>query len=93
MSKLGARSLRLIVILSGIVLAPAVWAAHVIPLALNAKPKSTPKVSENQHTRRRMRHLARSRSAKDAHTTGVALTSVSPDAGESFYERAAAQLS
>src|ERR1039457_4974905 len=62
MSKLGVRGLRLVVIVSGIVLAPAVWAAHVTPRTLNgSKPKSTQKVSESQHTKRRMRHLASSR--------------------------------
>ena len=62
MSKLGVRGLRLLVIVSGVVLAPALWAAHVNPRTLNgAKPKSTPKVSETQHARRRMRHLASSR--------------------------------
>jgi cell division protein FtsI/penicillin-binding protein 2 len=46
----------------GIASAPAVWAAHVNPRTLNgSKPKSSQKVSESQHTRRRMRHLASSR--------------------------------
>ncbi|MFZ0948674.1 MAG: penicillin-binding transpeptidase domain-containing protein [Candidatus Sulfotelmatobacter sp.] len=62
MSKSGARYFRLVVVVSGLVLAPVMWAAHVNPHALNAsKPKSTQKVSETQRTRRRMRHLARSR--------------------------------
>ncbi|MFZ0416944.1 MAG: penicillin-binding transpeptidase domain-containing protein [Candidatus Sulfotelmatobacter sp.] len=63
MSKSGMRGLRLMVIVSGIVLAPAMWAAHVNPRTLNgSKPKTTQKVSESQHTKRRMRHLASSRS-------------------------------
>jgi penicillin-binding protein 2 len=65
MSKWGKRCLRLMVMVSGVVvLAPVMWAAHVNPHSLNtSKPKSTQKVSESQHTRRRMRHLARSRNA------------------------------
>src|SRR5271168_2498629 len=67
MSKLGARFLRLAVMVAGLGLAPAMWAAHVNPHALNtSKPKST-KLSESQRTRRRMRHLANSRST--AHST------------------------
>ncbi len=61
MSKLGSRFFRLVAIVSGLLLSPALWAAHVNPRTLNGKPKSTSKVSESQHTRRRMRHLARSR--------------------------------
>jgi len=40
MSKSGARYFRLVVVVSGLVLAPVMWAAHVNPHALNAsKPK------------------------------------------------------
>ena len=77
MSKLGTRGLRLIVMVSGVVLAPVMWAAHVNPHSLNtSKPKSTQKVSESQHTKRRMRHLARSRSTS-AHTASLNRASVS----------------
>ncbi len=70
MSKSGARYFRLVVVVSGLVLAPVMWAAHVNPHALNAsKPKSTQKVSETQRTRRRMRHLARSRSVSSRTAT------------------------
>jgi penicillin-binding protein 2 len=67
MSKLEMRGFRLmamvVVAMSGMGLAPAVWAAHVNPHTLNgSKPKTTQKVSESQHTRRRMRHLASSHS-------------------------------
>jgi penicillin-binding protein 2 len=62
MSKLGTRCLRLVVVLIGLWLAPATWAAHVDPHALNASKPKSKRVSESQHTRRRMRHLARSRS-------------------------------
>ncbi|MGA8442581.1 MAG: penicillin-binding transpeptidase domain-containing protein [Candidatus Sulfotelmatobacter sp.] len=66
MSKLGTRYLRLMVVVGGLVLAPGMWAAHVNPRPLNAsKPKSTQRVSESQRTRRRMRHLARGRSASN----------------------------
>src|SRR5271155_1616192 len=61
MFKLGTRCLRLVVMVGGLCLAPALWAAHVNPHALNtSKPKSA-KLSESQRTRRRMRHLASSR--------------------------------
>ncbi|MGO9168393.1 MAG: penicillin-binding transpeptidase domain-containing protein, partial [Candidatus Sulfotelmatobacter sp.] len=63
MSKPETRYLRLVVIVGGLLLVPAMWAAHVNPHALNtSKPKSTQKVSESQRTKRRMRHLASSRS-------------------------------
>jgi len=75
MCKLGARCLRLMVMLSGLVLAPGIWAAHVNPHSLNtSKPKSTQKVSETQHTKRRMRHLARSRGT-NARTASLTRTS------------------
>lgn len=71
MSKSKARYLRLIVVVGGLLLAPAMWAAHVNPRPLNtSKPKSTQKVSESQRTKRRMRHLASSRS-----TTGRGVAS------------------
>ncbi len=71
MCKLETRCLRLVVMVGSLLLAPAVWAAHVDPHALNTrKPKST-KVSESQRTRRRMRHLASSRSANLTRTTSV----------------------
>jgi penicillin-binding protein 2 len=44
-------------------LAPAIWAAHVNPHGLNSSKAKSTKVSETQRTRRRMRHLARARSA------------------------------
>jgi penicillin-binding protein 2 len=69
MCKLETRCLRLVVMVGSLLLAPAVWAAHVDPHALNTrKPKST-KVSESQRTRRRMRHLASSRSASLTRTS------------------------
>jgi penicillin-binding protein 2 len=61
MSKFGVRYFRLGVIVSGLLLVQSMWAAHVDTRTLN-KPKSTAKVSENQHTKRRVRHLASSRS-------------------------------
>ena len=61
MSK-GTRYLRLLVMVGGLLWTPGIWAAHVDPHALNtSKSKSTKKVSETQHTRRRMQHLARGR--------------------------------
>ena len=91
MSKLGARCLRLIVMVSGLVLAPGIWAAHVNPHSLNPKPKSTRKVSENQHTKRRMRHLARGRSTATTHSASLTRTSVPRSASgvrrHSYHER------
>ncbi len=75
MSKLGERCLCLLVVMGGLVLPSLMWAAHVNPHTSN-KPKSTQKVSESQHTRRRMRHLARSRSVS-SHTASVTRTSAS----------------
>jgi cell division protein FtsI/penicillin-binding protein 2 len=75
MCKQGMRYLRLVVMVGGLLWAPGIWAAHVDPHALNtSKSKSTKKVSETQHTRRRMRHLARGRSAT-AHGTRLTRTS------------------
>jgi penicillin-binding protein 2 len=76
MSKLGTRYLRLVVMVGGLCLAPAMWAAHVNPHALNSKTKSA-KVSETQHTRRRMRHLARSRGTAAHGTHSTTLTRAS----------------
>ena len=61
MSKLGTRYFRLVVGVAGLLLVPAMWAAHVSTHALTSKSKSS-KVSETQRTRRRMRHLAHGRS-------------------------------
>jgi penicillin-binding protein 2 len=75
MSKLGTRSLRLLMIIGGLYLAPGMWAAHVNPHALtNSKSKSA-KLSESQRTRRRMRHLASSRSTS-VHSTAAHSTTV-----------------
>jgi penicillin-binding protein 2 len=87
MSKWGTRCLRLVVVVGGLCLAPAVWAAHVNTHALNTS-KSKSKVSETQHTKRRMRHLARGRNANvhSSHTS----TLVRASAGTSrhrYHER------
>jgi penicillin-binding protein 2 len=72
----GTRYLRLVVMVGGLLLTPGMWAAHVDPHALNSsKSKSTKKVSETQHTRRRMRHLARGR-ATATHRARVRRASV-----------------
>jgi penicillin-binding protein 2 len=70
MSKFGARYFRLVVIAAGLLLTPAIWAAHVNTLN-PGKPKSK-KVSENQHTKRRMRHLAASHTTT-GHVAGRAV--------------------
>lgn len=64
MSNSGTRYLRLVGLVGILLAAPALFAAHVNPHALNnSKAKST-KLSESQRTRRRMRHLARARGTK-----------------------------
>ncbi|MGA9390956.1 MAG: penicillin-binding transpeptidase domain-containing protein [Candidatus Sulfotelmatobacter sp.] len=74
---LGPRFFRLMVFVGGLLLSPLMFAAHVNPHPVNTtKPKSTQKVSESQHTKRRMRHLARSRTT-GVHTAGVTRTSAS----------------
>jgi len=56
--------------------APAMWAAHVNPHALNNSKSKSAKVNETQHTKRRMRHLARSRNTT-VHTSSTRLTRAS----------------
>jgi penicillin-binding protein 2 len=63
------RSLRLGVVIAGLCFAPTVWAAHINPRTLNNGKSKTTKVSETQHTRRRMRHLAHARSTVSPTTT------------------------
>ena len=57
--------LRLVVspVLHVLPLAGVSWAAHINTHAPASKSKSQQKISESQRTRRRMHHLARSRSA------------------------------
>jgi penicillin-binding protein 2 len=71
MSKQGLRAFRLVVsFLLCFTAAPWSFAAHVNPQGLNPnKPKTTRKVSESQHTKRHLRHLARGRA------TGIRLAS------------------
>jgi penicillin-binding protein 2 len=87
MSKLGPRSLRLLVIVGGLFFAPGMWAAHVNPHTLNPQKSKSTKVSESQRTRRRMHHLAASRStaarSTTAHSTGVRSTTVHSTAAHS----------
>jgi penicillin-binding protein 2 len=74
MSKLRTRYLRLVVMVGGLCLAPAMWAAHVSPRTPTTSKSKSTKVNETQHTKRRMRHLARSRSAASHRTTGATVT-------------------
>ncbi len=69
MSKWGSRTFRLVIVAGGLCLAPAVWAAHVNAHTLNNGKTKTAKVSESQHTKRRMRHLANARGTA-RHTAG-----------------------
>ena len=47
MSSLATRILRLVVIAGGLYLAPAMWAAHVDPHALNTRKAKSTKLSES----------------------------------------------
>src|ERR1700678_2183734 len=76
MFKSRARSLRLVLMVTGLCFAPAVWAAHVNPHALSTNKAKSTKLSESQRTRRRMRHLASGRSTA-AHRTASVRASVS----------------
>jgi cell division protein FtsI/penicillin-binding protein 2 len=76
MCKWGARYLRLVVIVAGLCLAPATWAAHVNTQAPNAGKSKSTKVNESQRTKRRMRRLARGRSAS-SHSASITRASVS----------------
>jgi membrane carboxypeptidase/penicillin-binding protein len=71
MSNRGLGAIRLVFsFLAVVAMAGSGFAAHVNPRTLNGnKPKSTQKVSENQHTKRRMRHLARGRSGSGSAAT------------------------
>jgi penicillin-binding protein 2 len=92
MFKLGTRYFRLVVMVGALVMAPAMWAAHVNPRALNASKSKSTRVSESQRTRRRLRHLASSRSTA-VHKTGSASLSrasvsrASVGSGHRYHER------
>jgi beta-lactamase class D len=95
MFKSEARYLRpsLMVVVSGIVLVPALWAAHVNPRTLNGnKTKSSQKVSESQHARRRLRHLASSRSTT-GHVAGHTVSSRSASLPRTSLGRASTSAS
>jgi penicillin-binding protein 2 len=71
-----ARYFGLAVVMGSFCYAPTLWAAHINPHTLNNGKSKTAKVSETQHTRRRMRHLALPRST----TAQGALTHALPHA-------------
>jgi penicillin-binding protein 2 len=85
MSKWGTRCLRLVVVVGGLCLAPATWAAHVNTHALNTSKSKSTKVSETQHTKRRMRHLARSRNATVHSAHGSTLVRASAGTARHHY--------
>jgi cell division protein FtsI/penicillin-binding protein 2 len=62
-------------------LAGVSWAAHIATHAPTKSKTQNRKISETQHTRRRLHHLARSRSA---HVTSVSATTIH---GRHYYER------
>jgi penicillin-binding protein 2 len=69
MSNLGRRCFRLVAIVGGLLVAPAMWAAHVNPHTLNPPKSKSTKLSETQRTRRRMHHLASARGTAVRSTT------------------------
>jgi penicillin-binding protein 2 len=62
MSNREMRTFRLVAVMMMLCFAPAVWAAHINTQTLNNRKSKSTKLSETQHTRRRMRHLAHARS-------------------------------
>jgi penicillin-binding protein 2 len=76
-SNLGTRYLRLAVIAGGLFLVPTIWAAHVNTQPPKSTKSKSQKVSESQHTKRRLRHLASSRSTTAPRTTASARASAS----------------
>src|SRR5580658_3733402 len=84
MSKQGVQAIRLgLSFLACLAAAQLSFAAHVNPQGLNAsKPKPTRKVSESQHTKRHLRHLARGRATGSrvalAHAASPTRASVRP---------------
>lgn len=86
---LGARPSRLLVSICGLVFAPTIWAAHVDPHTLTrSKPKPSTKVTESQHTKRRMRHLASAHSTTGR--TGAHASTTRSSGVRSSGERSAA---
>jgi len=75
MSKSGARYLGLLVMVGGLCLAPATWAAHVNTRTPNTSKSKSTKVNETQRTKRHMRRLARGRSTS-THSASVTRASV-----------------
>src|ERR1700683_211547 len=76
MFKSRTRCLRLVVMVGGLLVAPAMWAAHVNPHPLSPNKTKSRKVSESQRTRRRMRHLASGRSTAVRRPTSLSRASL-----------------
>jgi penicillin-binding protein 2 len=81
MSKQGVCALRLTLIsLATVVLTQVSFAAHVSTHPLNTSKSKSQKISESQHTRRRLHHLARSRGSAvtraSVHASSVHTSSV-----------------
>ena len=72
-----ARALRLVALLGALCFVPVMWAAHVNPHTLNPTKSKSTKVNESQHTKRRMRHLARGRSGTGSTSHSASLTRAS----------------
>ncbi|HME35903.1 MAG TPA: penicillin-binding transpeptidase domain-containing protein [Candidatus Sulfotelmatobacter sp.] len=67
--------------LLGLPLAGVSWAAHIntsTHTPAKSKSQAQAKISESQHTRRRLHHLAHARSATPATSAGITKVSVSP---------------
>lgn len=84
----GNRLLRLVAPAMVFWLAPAVWAAHVDTRALTTHKAKSTKLSETQHTRRHMRHLASSQRTTHAVPPHATLTRTSvPARRHGYHER------
>src|ERR1700722_9810445 len=92
MSKQGVRALRLtLTFLASLALAQLSFAAHVSTHTLNTSKSKSQKISESQHTRRRLHHLARSRGSAvtraSVHASSVHTSSVHTGRRHHYYER------
>jgi penicillin-binding protein 2 len=81
-------ALRVVIsLLSTLAVAQFSLAAHVNPHALTSSKSKSQKISESQRTRRRLHHLARSRSAPGAHPAVTRASVHTPARRHRSYER------
>jgi penicillin-binding protein 2 len=80
-----SRLLRLLMAVMVLGLAPAVWGAHVDTHTLTTRKAKSTKLSESQHTRRHMRHLASVRRTTHTASPQATLTRTSVAARRRVY--------